>query len=397
MRDIQAAMRQLFPSIFVAGALLTTACGKGGADAAPRSRPPPLVVVSKATVRDVNVEVHAPIELRPLAQSDVGSKTLGYLDAVLVDRGDRVKHGQLIALVRPSDLPDQLSAARSALVQVQASKNLAQTNYDRASKLAPSGVVSQQELQNASSALATADAAEATAKAQVGALATRLGETRIESPLDGYVAVRRLDPGALVGLPSGGAIVTIVKTDVLRVFVTVTEKELAGVSVGKDAHVELDALPGKSVTGKVVRMAPMVDPGTRTLDAEVQIPNPSEELRPGMFGRGSIIVDTHPHAVTIPALAVQVTDNKKFVFVLEGDKARRREVKIGVDEGTWLEITAGLKEGEDVITAGIDGLGDGSPVRVVRDVDPYTGARTQADKPPAMPDSPSVKPSSSRD
>jgi membrane fusion protein (multidrug efflux system)/multidrug efflux system membrane fusion protein len=198
-----------------------------------------------------------------------------------------------------------------------------------------------------------------------------------------------------------------VKTDILRIFVTVTEKELAGVSVGKDAHVELDALPGRSVTGKVVRMAPTVDPATRTLDAEVQITNPTGELRPGMFGRGSIIVDTHPRAVTVPALAVQVTDGKRFVFVLDGDKARRRQVTTGVDEGTWLEVLSGVKEGEEIVTAGIDGLGDGSPVRVVRDVDPYTGAatphagplgaRTQADKPPTNTDLPQAKPAASRD
>jgi len=366
--------------------LSLAACG-GKKDAGPHARPPPLVVVSKVQARDVNVEVHAPIDLRPLAQADVGSKTLGVLDAVFVDRGDKVKRGQLIALVRPSDLPDQLAAARSTLAQTQASLALARTNYERASKLAPSGVVSQQELQAATSAMATAEAAEAAAKAQAAALATRLGETRIDSPLDGVVAVRRLDPGALVGLISGGAIVTIVRVDTMRVFITVTERELKGVTIGKSAHVELDALPGKSFTGNVVRLAPMIDPQTRTLDAEVQIPNPEGELRPGMFGRGAIVIETHPHAVIVPAQAIQISEGKRFVFVLEGDKARRREITTGVDEGTALEVLSGLREGDDIVIAGIDGLGDNSPVRVTRDVDPYTGARTQAE-PPRVPDKP---------
>src|SRR5512140_1305351 len=372
----ETPMRMLLPRSVLVGLLFVAGCGgKGGADAA-KPRPPPLVVVGKAVARDVNVEVHAPIELRPLAQADIGSKTLEYLDAVLVDRGDAVKRGQVVALVRPSDLPDQLSAARSALVSAQASAALARTNYERAAKLAPSGVVSQQELQNATSALATAEAAEASAKSQTAGLATRLGETRIESPLDGLVAVRRLDPGALVGPPGGGAIVTVVRIDTLRVFITVTEKDIHGVRIGKDAHVELDATPDKSYVGKVVRVAPTLDPQTRTLDAEVQLPNPDGILRPGMYGRGSIVLETHPHAVTVGAGAVQIAEGKRFVFVLEGDVARRRAITIGVDEGTWVEVTSGLKEGDDIITAGIDGLGDGSKVRVARDVDPYSGART---------------------
>jgi membrane fusion protein (multidrug efflux system) len=136
----------------------------------------------------------------------------------------------------------------------------------------------------------------------------------------------------------------------------------------------------------------MIDPQTRTLDAEVQIPNPDGELRPGMFGRGAIVIETHPHVPIVPAQAIQITEGKRFVFVLEGDKARRREITTGVDEGTTLEVLSGLREGDDIVIAGIDGLGDNSAVRVSRDVDPYTGARSQAEPPPTP-----GKPASSRD
>src|SRR5438477_13029378 len=115
----------------VLGGFLLSSCSKGETAAA-RPRPAPLVVVQKVELRDVPVEVHAPVDLRPLEQADVGSKTLGYIDAVLVDRGDRVKKRQLVAVVRPSDLPDQLAAARGNLAQVEASAALARTNYQRA-------------------------------------------------------------------------------------------------------------------------------------------------------------------------------------------------------------------------------------------------------------------------
>jgi RND family efflux transporter MFP subunit len=344
--------------------------------------------------RDVPVEVRAPVDLRPLAQADVGSKTLGYLDAVLVDRGDRVRKGQVIALVRPSDLPDQLAAARGTLAQAQSASALARTNYERARALAPQAVVSQQELQQAQSQLTSAEAAQEAAQAQISAVAVRLGETRIASPLTGVVAQRRLDPGALVGPPGGGAILTVARVDVLRVFITVNERELAGVTLGKDAHVELDALPGRSFSGKVVRLAPQLDPGTRTLDAEVQLQNESGELRPGMYGRGSIVIEVHRQAPVAPVGAVVFSDGKAYTFVLGGETVRRRPIEVGVDGGNWVEVKAGLRPGDQVVVAGSESLADGMNVRVSRGVDPFTGhpAGARADKsepwkgsePPAM-------------
>ncbi len=361
-------------------AIALGACNKSDAGATGKARPAPMVVVQKVERRDVPLEVRAPVDLRPLAQADVGSKVLGYIDAILVDRGDRVKKGQLVALVRPSDLPDQLAAARASLAQVEASAILARTNFERAQKLAPSGVVSQQELQQASAALASAEAAQATSKAQIGALAVRLGETRIESPIDGVVSQRRLDPGALVGPPGGGAIITVVRIDRLRVFVTVNEREASGIHIGQSSHVELDAIPGKSYTGQVVRIAPSFDPITRTLDAEVQLDNASGELRPGMYGRGAVRLAMHPQVPVVSVNAVQITENQKYVFVLMGNKVARRPVEIGtdLDDSQFFEVTQGLAGGEEVVIAGADGLSDGSTVRATRDVDPYSGARAAA-------------------
>jgi RND family efflux transporter MFP subunit len=331
-----------------------------------------LVTAAKVISRDVAVEIHAPVDLRPIESAEVGSKTLGYLDAVLVDRGDRVKRGQLLALVRPSDLPDQLAAAKGSLSQAKAAADLARTNNTRNKQLAPSGVVSTQEIQQSESALAAAEAAEAAANAQLGALATRLGETRITSPFDGVVAQRRLDAGSLVGLPTSGGILVVQRIDVLRVFITVNEREAAGVSIGKDAHVELDALPGKSVWGKVVRLAPSFDPTTRTLEAEVRLENKGE-LRPGMYGRGAIVIETHPNVPVIPSVAEQISDRKAYVFIVAGkDQVERREIQVGVDMGDELEIVRGLSTGERVVTAGADGLSDHTKVRV-SELDPYTG------------------------
>jgi len=345
----------------VAALLLSIGACKGGAPAA-RQRPPPAVTVAPVEVRDVAVELRAPVDLRPLFQADVGAKTIGYLDAVLVERGDTVRKGQLLAVVRPSDLPSQMEAARVAF-------DLAKVNKARAESLAPAGVVSQQELQTAQSAYARAEA-------DLQAVSTRFGETRIESPVDGVVSQRRLDPGALVGPNAGtGSILTVQKNDVLRVFIPVNERDAPAVKLGQAASAEFDALPGKRYAGKVVRMSPAYDPVTRTVDAEVHLVNPGE-LRPGMYGRGTLVTASHPASVVLPASAVQISDGRYYAYVVQGDKVKRVELQIGVDGGNWFEIVRGLKAGDEIVTAGTDTLADGSDIRPVRGVDPYSGKAT---------------------
>jgi RND family efflux transporter MFP subunit len=202
----------------------------------------------------------------------------------------------------------------------------------------------------------------------------------MRSPIEGVVWRRRLDPGALVG-PSGQPILTLVRTDVLRVFVPVREREAAGVSVGQAAYVELDALPGQRIEGRVVRLAPAFDPGTRTVDAEVHLDNRAGALKPGMYGRGAIVLATHRGAPVVPASAVQAGEKGARLFVLEGGRAKQRQVVLGVDGGEWLEVTAGVSPGDEVLVAGADAIADGAAVRPVR-------APRRPEAPPRPPGSP---------
>ena len=341
--------------------------GCSGKAPTPRVRPPPLVVAGPVGVADVPVLVRAPVDLRPIAQADVGSKTVGYLDAVLVDRGDLVKKGQLLALVRPSELPDQLLSAKSAVSQAQASAALARANLERAEALAPRGLVSQQELQNVSNAAAASQAQLSAAQAQLGVYATRLGETRLESPFDGVVVSRRLDPGALVGSGSG-VVLTVARVDIVRVFVSVNERQAPFVRVGQHAQVRFDAIPGRVFEAQVQRLAPSFDPLTRTLDAELQLPNPDRLLRPGMYGEAELELERHVGAMVIASEAVQLSNGKAFVFVLDGEQVHRREVTLGEELGETLEILTGLEPGTVVVTRGIDGLSEGAKVRTAKTI-----------------------------
>ncbi len=331
-------------------------------------------------MRDVPVTVKAPVELRPLASADVGSKVLGYLDAVLVDRGDVVKKGQLLALVRPSDLPDQLAAEKGELMQIRANLLLARHNDERAKALVEQGLVSEQEAQQTAAALASNEAQEAASRARIGVLAQRLGETKIEAPIDGQISMRWLDSGALVGPGGAGPIVTVVQSSALRVLISVNEREAGRVRVGQRATVELDGLPGRVFSGQVTRLSPSLHPATRTIDAEVQLANPDGALKPGMYGRAGIVLELHPGAAVVPVEAVIFNEFGSALFVVEGDVARRREVKVGVDGGDWLEIVEGLAPGESVIVAGADGLSDGARVRIAQtqSAPPAVGADSRA-------------------
>jgi RND family efflux transporter MFP subunit len=342
---------------------LVASLGCSSPPPAAKSRPPPLVMAAPASARDVPVVVRAPVDVRPITQADVGSKTVGYLDAVLVDRGDVVRKGQLLAVVRPSELPDQLTAARSAVSQATASAALAKANLERAQALAPRGLVSQAELQNATNAAAASEAQLAASQAQLGVYATRLGETRLEAPFDGVIVARRLDPGALVGAGTG-AIVSVARLDTVRVFVSVNERAAPRLKLGQLARLTFDALPGKEFEATVQRLAPSFDPLTRTLDAELQLPNADRLLRPGMYGEAALELARHMGAVVVPAEAVQVSNGKAFVFVVEGDVVRRRAVVLGEDLGEELELAAGLTPGTVVVQRGIDGLSDGARVRL---------------------------------
>ena len=203
-------------------------------------------------------------------------------------------------------------------MQAQSSAALARTNYDRAKQLAPEAVVSQQELQQAQSQFATAEAAQQTAQSQIAALAVRLGETRIASPLTGVVVQRRLDPGTLVGPPGGGAIVTVARVDMLRVFITVNERELAGVRVGqrRARRAGRASREDRSRARSCGSRPPWIRGRGRWTPRSSSTTGRASSY-PGMYGRGAITVETHPQMPVVPVGAVVLSNRQAFAFVVD--------------------------------------------------------------------------------
>jgi membrane fusion protein (multidrug efflux system) len=367
-------------------------CTSKAADNGPKKRPP-LVTVAEPQVRDVAVTLLYTVDIRAIEQADLQSKVQGYVEKIFVDRGDAVKKGQLLAEIRPSDLPQQVSQARENVGQTDASFKLAEENARRARELFQRGMVSRADLDQAEAQLQIAASARGSARAGMGVVSTRLSETRLFAPFAGWVANRALDPGALVTPgPQNQTILTVVRIDQVRVFVSVLENQAPLVHRGQPATITVDAVPGRSFTGTVTRVPPGLDPNTRTLTCEIVIPNPDDVLKPGMYGRAALTVDTHPHAVVLPVEAVIAEEDQRSVFVVDNIKpapdgkspatgvARRVPVSVGFDGGDWLEIQKGLKGDEPVIVAGVDMVGDGVPVSVARKRSPERAAAHPPDK-----------------
>ena len=305
---------------------------------------------------------------------DVVPKVSGRLEAVAVRLGDSVRKGQLLATLEDRELREQvrqteasLDVSKATVRQREADLKNAQSNLERTRNLFTRNLIARQTLDDAEArydaAVAQVDLARAQA-AQAGArleeLRINLSNTRILSPVDGYVGSRRLDPGAFVGTNS--AFLSVVDIHFVRLVANLVEKDLRRIVLDMPAKVEVDAYPGEVFTGRVARLAPVLDPATRTAQMEVEVPNPASRLKPGMYARVQFVVLERADALTVPRNAMVEIDGARGVFVAEGKTARFRPVTSGIIDGEAVEITDGLADNSTVITLGSASLRDGDPI-----------------------------------
>jgi RND family efflux transporter MFP subunit len=167
--------------------------------------------------------------------------------------------------------------------------------------------------------------------------------------------------------PKGSAqpLLKIAKLDVIRLKTYVPEREAVWADKGDKATITFDALPGQVFTGSVARLSGAIDPATRTMLAEIDLPNADGRIRPGLYGQVRLTLEQRDAALALPAAAVQFQDGGAFVFVAAGDDvARRTPVQTGLSVGGWVEITGGLRGDERVVTAPPPGLADGGALRI---------------------------------
>ena len=316
----------------------------------------------------------------PLLEASLYARATGYVSKRLVDIGDRVEEGQLLAVIDSPEIDDQLVQASAQLNQSKANLKLneanaalAKTTLNRFSglKQANQGAVSQQDIDEREATVRTSeanvDASSATvgvAEANVKRFADLKNFEKIAAPFAGVVTARHVDPGDLVSADNmQRELFHVMNTDVLRVFVNVPQTYAATIKAGGNAEVYLRDNPSKKYAGKVTRTANALDPNTRTLLTEVQVPNKESELRPGMYLQVSFDFARDFDPVLIPTAALSIRDGAPRVGVLSGDnKVSYRSIDLGRDYGAEVEVIDGLKAGETVVVHPGDDLVDGTAV-----------------------------------
>jgi len=296
---------------------------------------------------------------------DIAPRTGGRLLDVNVKLGDRVRRGQTLAKVEDREIVEQVRQAEASqkvseatIRQREAELNVARVNFDRSKNLFERQLLAKQALDDAESRYLASVAQVDLAKAQFSQNDARLQELRINlqntsvsSPVDGFVGKRTVDPGAMVN--TNTAILSVVDISKLRLVANVVEKDLRMVSAGDMAEVEVDAYPGEKFKGKIARVAPVLDPATRTAAMEVEIPNTENKLKPGMYARINLTVEEHDNALVIPKTAVVDYSSQRGVWVPnDGDRAMFIPLKLGIENPEMIEVLGGLNEGAKFVNTG---------------------------------------------
>jgi RND family efflux transporter MFP subunit len=343
--------------------------GFGGPGGGGGFRPPMAVEVAKVTRGSISSYLSVVGNLIGEATVEVAPKTGGRLTSVTVKLGDRVRRGQLIAKLDDKEIIEQVrqaeashKVAEATIRNREADLTLALTNVERSRNLYGRQLLPKQTLDDAEARYTAAVAQLDLSQAQLAQSAARLEELRINlantnvvSPVDGFVGKRNVDPGAWVSQNAGVA--SIVDISRMRLVANVVEKDLRLVSPGDKATIEVDAYPGEKFAGQIARVSPIFDPNTRTAPMEVEIPNPTFRLKPGMYAKVSLEVETHEHALLVPKVALVDSEGQRGVYQAnEDNRAQFKPVKVGLEDPEKAEILEGLAQGETIISTGAGAL-----------------------------------------
>lgn len=342
---------------------------------------PPFSQAKKPEVTPVNVlvakvasgtgerELTLPGELLAAHDTQVRARADGYISRYLVDIGDKVKAGQLLAVIEAPDLEKRLDQAKATRDNAASKLRIAQGNAKRAHGIRLKGAVSPEELDQRDALLAQAEAAAGEAAAEVARYEELHRFLRVTAPFDGVIAERNVDIGRLVspGPGTGSGLFRVTDNTTLRAYVGVPQSYIAGLHSGAKAELLLSEYPGRTFPGVVSRVSGAIDPASRTLVAEVRIPNASGTLIPGMFGRLRLKLSaSESNSKIIPANALMLGAAGPRVALVDKDSVvHLRKVVLGHDNGATVEIAEGLKAGDTVVMNPGDLIVDGCKVAVV--------------------------------
>lgn len=369
----------------------------------------PVVAVTKVMDAGEQGKLRLPGATEPNYVAAIYARTSGYVSRRLVDIGDRVRAGQVLAVVESPEVMQELAQARAALAQARASHSqskavvnqnralldqskanqaIAQTTFDRWDRLVQRGVLPKQEgderysqLNARNAEVASSQAGVNTAQAAVEAQAANITANEanvrrleqlvafqnIVAPFDGLVTERHVERGDLVsaGNSSAQPLFTITQNNLLRVKVSVPQAYASTVKEGSEAEVLMRELPGEKFRGRIVRSAQALNASNRTMQVEVQLDNRNGKLLPGMYADVELDAKRVEPAVLIPPDALMANASGNRVVVVDANKqVHYRNVKLGRDLGTQLEIAQGLAAGETVVRNPSDALRESQRVTI---------------------------------
>jgi RND family efflux transporter MFP subunit len=397
------------------------------ARAVTRPRPDVLVGVVQPERRTMEIKLAFTADIVPAKQAAIFSKVSGYIRRIHADRGDFVRAGQALVEIDDQELQASREQARATLVSGEAGLEMARSTLvgqranletqranlakaravaandarqaERMKTLFDRGLVSATDFENSRTAaessragvqsaeaqLNLADAQIVTTESQVrlsqaqletyrAALQlaeTNLANTRLLAPFAGYVAQRNLDPGAAVSAQSAGTntasvgILTIQDIETVKVQIEVPERDIARVRVGSSVRLAVDPYQGETFSGTVSRVVHNLDPRSRTMGVEVDIPNPGRRLKPGMYARVELLVETRQGALTVPVETVRIGEAKPSVMVVRDGVVESVPIELGASDPRGVEVLSGLADRDSVILQGKDLVKPKQKVRTV--------------------------------
>jgi RND family efflux transporter MFP subunit len=326
----------------------------------------PTVAVIHPTSEKPDEELVLPGSLQAFEESPIYARTNGYLLRWYKDIGSRVTKGDLLADIDTPEVDQELMQARATRQQIVAQMDLAKINSDRYLSLRTTDSVSQQEADQQASGYRQAKANLDANDANVRRLEELEAFKHVYAPFSGVLTKRNVDPGALINASgTGKELFDIARVDPLRVYVNVPQAYAPAIKNGMEAWVTLQELPGQKFKGTVARTAESIDPITRTLLTEVDVPNKDGHLLPGSFGEVHFRPGISGQKVTLPVNAMLFRQEGTRVAVVGSDnKVRLRPITIGRDYGNTLEILGGVGVEDQVVVNPADSLEEGQQVNV---------------------------------
>ncbi len=330
--------------------------------------------VQKEQAVNVRVWTAENRQLRPFVESigtlnpyeivNVSSELDGILRTITVDEGSPVTPGQVIAEIKETDYRLAVEQATAIVKQAEAALANARQEHLRKEALYREELVTKQQFDDIVARLAVAQGDVERAKTGLDLAKEKLTKTKIHAPMAGSIKEKKVTAGDYIR--NGTFLVSIIRTDLLKLSFSISEKDVGSLRAGQDVSFVVDAFPGREFRGRVKTIYPSLEEKTRSLQVDAAVPNADKILKPGLFARVTLYTGPTRDTVVVPITALLYDNSTTKLFVVEGDRAKERKVRIGRKYGELMEITEGLKAKETVVTVGQNNLMEGVLVNVAR-------------------------------